>query len=287
MLTGTGCDSDFFATWCGPCKVISPGFDRLAKQHEGSTSIIFAKVDVDKAKDVAQACGITAMPTFQFFKSGKKIDEVKGADVQQLNTKVGYYTAAVSKESPGQGAKAGASSAGSSGASTTPGSLRSSVDIESSRLLNTSMLSNVRNIASPPPAGYALASATGQARFLAHIVFKQAVSPTYIRIKIPKDSQPNAPSRIQIGSNVPVRVLTSPEGVESNDLSMDSLSKAENSQSFNVYSDEYNNASTELKLKASKFTGIKSLTIRVDANLSGEEKTVTKLAEIDIIGTKA
>src|SRR5215469_1213644 len=95
LKTNTLLIIDFYAVWCGPCKVISPTFDKLAKQHESSTSIIFAKVDVDKAKEVAQACGITAMPTFQFFKEGKKVDEVKGADPQQLTTKIGYYTAAV------------------------------------------------------------------------------------------------------------------------------------------------------------------------------------------------
>jgi len=66
---------------------------------------------------------------------------------------------------------------------------------------------------------------------------------------------------------------------------MESLAKAENSQSFNVYSDEYLNGTAELKLKASKFTNINSLTIRIDANLSGEEKTVSKLGTMDIIGT--
>jgi hypothetical protein len=241
---------------------------------------------VDKAKDVAHACGITAMPTFQFFKSGKKVDEVKGADPQQLTTKIGYYTAAVAKEGPASGSKPPASSS-SSGASAAPGSLRSLIDIEKSRLLNTSMLSNIRNVVSPPPAGYALASATGQARLLIHIAFTQAISPSHLKISMAKDSLSNSPSRIQIGSNVPVRILTSPEGVESNDLTMESLARAENSQSFNVYSDEYNNGTTELKLKASKFTGIKSLTIRVDANLSGEEKTLTKIGQMDIIGVKA
>jgi len=146
---------DFYATWCGPCKVISPAFDRLAKQHEGSTSIIFAKVDVDKAKDVAQACGITAMPTFQFFRNGSKADEIKGADVQQLNTKIGYYTAAAMKD--GGSAKTG-ESAKSAGAPSVAGNLGSVINVETSRLLNASLLSNVRNIASPPPAGYALAS---------------------------------------------------------------------------------------------------------------------------------
>lgn len=67
---------------------------------------------------------------------------------------------------------------------------------------------------------------------------------------------------------------------------MEALSKAENTQAFNVFSDEYVDGKAELKLKASKFTGIKSLTIRVDANLSGDQKTITKIGTMDIVGIK-
>jgi hypothetical protein len=82
-------------------------------------------------------------------------------------------------------------------------------------------------------------------------------------------------------------VTKSPEGVEANDLDMESsIGKAENTQSFNIYSDEYVNGVAELKLKASKFTGVKSLTIRIDANMSGEMSTVSKIGAMDIIGTK-
>lgn len=274
---------DFYATWCGPCKFISPVFDKLAKPHESSTSIIFAQCDVDKAKDVAQACGITAMPTFQFFKHGNKVDEVKGADVQQLSTKIGYYAAAAAKETAGQaqGAKAGEWSS-----TTGPTSLQSLIDVNAAKLLNASLLSSARNIASPPPAGYAVASASGP-RLLIHLPFTQAISPSQIRISIVKDSISNAPSRIQVGTNVPVRVTKSLEGVESSDLNMESMTKAENSQSFNIYSDEYVNGVAELKLKASKFTSVKSLTIRVNANMSGELAIVSKIRAMDIIGAKA
>jgi thioredoxin len=280
---------DFYAVWCGPCKVISPGFDRLAKQHESSTSIVFAKVDVDKAKDVAQGCGITAMPTFQFFKEGKKVDEVKGADVQQLTTKVGYYIAAVAKEGPGQtsASNAGESTTGrAKEAATGPVSLRSLIDVKASQLVNASTLSKVLNIASPPPAGYAVASASGS-RLLIHLCFTQAVSPSHLKITIAKDSISNAPSRIIAGTNVNPLVTKSSDGVEPIDLDMDSLDKAENVQSFNIYSDEYTSGTTELKLKASKFTAIKSLTIRIDANMSGEATTLSKVGELDIIGNKA
>ncbi|CAF1617515.1 unnamed protein product, partial [Didymodactylos carnosus] len=52
---------DFFATWCGPCKMIAPAIDNLSTQHPHS---VFLKVDVDKCQTEAQENNITAMPTF-------------------------------------------------------------------------------------------------------------------------------------------------------------------------------------------------------------------------------
>jgi len=220
------------------------------------------------------------MPTFQFFKDGKKVDEVKGADVQQLTTKIGYYTAAAAKEGPKP------STAGSS-SSATPGNLGTSIDIGQAKLISASLMSNVRNIVTPPPAGAAISSATGTAKVLIHLPFTQVINPSHLKITIVKDGLSNAPSRVQIGSNVPVRVSKDKDGNETHDLTFDSISKAENIQSYNVYSDEYNNGVTELKLKSSKFTGVKSLTIRVDANLSGEEKTITKIGQMEVVGVAA
>merc|ERR1712054_569248 len=61
---------DFTASWCGPCQRIAPAFAKLAEEY-GETAV-FIKVDVDEAEDIAAACGISAMPTFQFYKSGAK-----------------------------------------------------------------------------------------------------------------------------------------------------------------------------------------------------------------------
>jgi hypothetical protein len=206
------------------------------------------------------------------------VDEVKGADVQQLGTKVGYYTGLVAKEGPATPAKEGG---------TAPGSLRGLIDVEGGRLLGNSIMSSVRNIASPPPAGYVVTSTSG-ARVLIYIPFTQAVTPSHLKITVDKAAQQNAPSRIQIGTNVPVKFTKNEEGVEFNDLDMEaSLVKAENTQAFNVFSDEYVDGVAELKMKASKFTGIKSLLIRVDTNLSGEETKISKIKTLDFIGLKA
>eukprot|EP01061_Rhynchopus_euleeides_P022628 TRINITY_DN36933_c0_g1_i1.p1 TRINITY_DN36933_c0_g1~~TRINITY_DN36933_c0_g1_i1.p1 ORF type:complete len:585 (+),score=205.46 TRINITY_DN36933_c0_g1_i1:70-1755(+) len=82
---------DFYADWCGPCKVIAPHFASLAEGHAGRA--VFVKVNVDHAKDVSEKYNVRAMPTFLFFKRGKLVDSMKGADQSQLTQKVNILTA--------------------------------------------------------------------------------------------------------------------------------------------------------------------------------------------------
>ncbi|KAJ3098801.1 hypothetical protein HDU97_003717 [Phlyctochytrium planicorne] len=76
---------DFYATWCGPCRVIAPKVDAFAQKY---TDAVFLKVDVDEVPDVAESAGIRAMPTFQLFKDGKKVAEVVGADPAKLEAAI-------------------------------------------------------------------------------------------------------------------------------------------------------------------------------------------------------
>ena len=64
---------DFTASWCGPCKMIGPYFEELAGKFPG---VVFVKVDVDDLDDVAAECGISAMPTFQLYSNGVKVEEL-------------------------------------------------------------------------------------------------------------------------------------------------------------------------------------------------------------------
>ncbi|BFZ58909.1 hypothetical protein PYCC9005_005977 [Savitreella phatthalungensis] len=72
---------DFYATWCGPCKVIAP---KVAEMDKEFTEVDFIKVDVDNLPDVAAEHAIRAMPTFLLFKDGKEIDKVVGANAAKL-----------------------------------------------------------------------------------------------------------------------------------------------------------------------------------------------------------
>ena len=76
---------DFTATWCGPCQMIAPHFEAMSQEY---TNVIFVKVDVDDQSDIAQMCGVRAMPTFQFFKNGEKVDDMCGANINGLKEKV-------------------------------------------------------------------------------------------------------------------------------------------------------------------------------------------------------
>lgn len=70
---------------CGPCQMIAPHFQAMADENPNVT---FVKVDVDAMDKIAQMCGVRAMPTFQFFKGGEKVDEMCGANVAGLKAKV-------------------------------------------------------------------------------------------------------------------------------------------------------------------------------------------------------
>ncbi len=68
---------DFWAVWCGPCKMIAPLVDELAKEYAGRA--VFAKVDVDSCPKVATQYSIRSIPTVLFFKGGKVVEQVIGA----------------------------------------------------------------------------------------------------------------------------------------------------------------------------------------------------------------
>jgi thioredoxin 1 len=77
---------DFWAPWCGPCRMMAPVFDEMSKSQSGMT---FAKVNVDEEGAVAQQLGIRGIPTIIFFKDGKEVGRHVGfADKRTLEAKL-------------------------------------------------------------------------------------------------------------------------------------------------------------------------------------------------------
>jgi thioredoxin 1 len=68
---------DFWAEWCGPCRMVGPVMDELATEYEGK--IIVGKVNVDDNNDIVSEYGIRNIPTVLFFKKGQIIDKQVGA----------------------------------------------------------------------------------------------------------------------------------------------------------------------------------------------------------------
>ena len=68
---------DFWAEWCGPCRMVGPIVDELATEYEGK--VIIGKIDVDNNDDVVSQFGIRNIPTILFFKDGVVVDKQVGA----------------------------------------------------------------------------------------------------------------------------------------------------------------------------------------------------------------
>ncbi|ROL60878.1 thioredoxin [Bacteroidetes/Chlorobi group bacterium ChocPot_Mid] len=81
---------DFWATWCGPCKMIAPIIDEMANEFEGRAKI--CKVDVDNNQSIAIQLGIRSIPTVMIFKDGKVVDTIVGAvPKQQIVARLNEY----------------------------------------------------------------------------------------------------------------------------------------------------------------------------------------------------
>jgi thioredoxin 1 len=79
---------DFWAEWCGPCKMIGPILDQISGEVEGQAKV--AKVNVDEARDLAVKYNVRSIPLLLFFKNGEVKDQIVGANVtkEQLKSKL-------------------------------------------------------------------------------------------------------------------------------------------------------------------------------------------------------
>ena len=72
---------DFWATWCGPCRMVAPIIEELAKKYEGQ--VVIGKGDVEENEDLTGEFGIRNIPTILFFKNGEVVDKVIGAQPKE------------------------------------------------------------------------------------------------------------------------------------------------------------------------------------------------------------
>ena len=72
---------DFYADWCGPCKMIAPTIDEVAAEVEGRARVV--KVDIDASPDVAGRYGVMSVPTLMVFKNGQPVRQAVGVQPKQ------------------------------------------------------------------------------------------------------------------------------------------------------------------------------------------------------------
>ena len=72
---------DFWAPWCGPCRMVAPILDEIAREKDGELKI--AKVNVDQDGRIAQSLGIVSIPTLILYKDGKPVERIVGAQPKQ------------------------------------------------------------------------------------------------------------------------------------------------------------------------------------------------------------
>ncbi len=72
---------DFWATWCGPCRMVAPVVEQLAKEYEGRA--VVAKCNVEEAEEAPVNYGIRNIPTLLFFKNGELVDKMVGANTKE------------------------------------------------------------------------------------------------------------------------------------------------------------------------------------------------------------
>lgn len=75
---------DFWADWCGPCKMLAPAIDGLAGEYEGRA--VVGKVNVDDEPELARQYGVMSIPTVIFFKNGEEVDRKVGVQPTEVFT---------------------------------------------------------------------------------------------------------------------------------------------------------------------------------------------------------
>ncbi|GAA5934901.1 uncharacterized protein JCM15063_003097 [Sporobolomyces koalae] len=249
---------DFFATWCGPCKAIEPVVQKLAIEYNGRVQ--FLKVDVDRAQDLAQEFGVSAMPTFLLLKGSQKLEEVRGANPAAL-------TALVKKHAP-------PAAAGAASTSTAPvekglegfASLNSSIDLSQIQCLNEASDHTVRDLLRG--GGDKWLESDADEQLLLQIPVNQSIKLRAIRFTTVPASLASAPKSIRLFVN-------------QSSIGFDEAEGQDAAQELEL-TEAQAKGSEAVQLRFVRFQNVSHLSIFVASNQGGED--VTRIDKLDLIG---
>ncbi|CAL7933056.1 unnamed protein product [Xylocopa violacea] len=239
---------DFTATWCGPCQRIAPVFEQLSVKYPNA---VFLKVDVDKCADTAAMQGVSAMPTFIFYRNQTKLGLCQGADPVGLESKIQqFYGTGDSEdsESPVSGHM----------------DLTTYICKTKCECLNESDEYNLQQCLSADE-GYLESDCDEQ--LILSIAFLQAVKVHSLKIKAPKDK---GPKNIRLYINQPRTIDF--DMADSNTSVQDLTLSAEDIEEGNP-----------VPLRYVKFQYVQNLQIFVKDNQSGSE--TTRIDHLAIFGS--
>ncbi|PWN48877.1 thioredoxin-domain-containing protein [Violaceomyces palustris] len=260
---------DFHAQWCGPCKVIAPVYENLAKQF---TNVVFLKVDVDAVQPVAQKYSIRAMPTFLFIKNKSVVDTLQGANASKLQQLLRQHSSGGSSAFSGSGQTlAGGSGPRNTGPGLVQGiteghsSLLPLIDSSQSFALNESSTHGLKSIIKGPSGGSWLESDADE-QLLICLSFNQKVRISGLYLRTNPSHFPSAPKSVKIFAN---RQNLSFEDAESEEATQ-SLELAEE----DVKGGPNGGGGRAIALKLVKFQNLNSITIAILSNQGGEDITI-------------
>jgi len=239
---------DFFAEWCGPCKVIGPFFSDLSKRYP---SLEYLKVDIEKCEQTAMKFGVRAVPTFAFIKAGQTLATIKGGNKEQLEAKV--------KELANQaGAKL------IEGVPEGMVDITASIDKSRSECLNEDDDFTWQNIIDENIQGELKSDCDEQ--LLLRTEFNQPVKIHSILISPGADAE-QAPKTLRLFAN------------ETNPLSFDDAETRPATQEFEL---EFSELTKPIVLRFVKFQNVNNLTLFFKDNQGDNE--VTSISKLQLIG---
>jgi len=239
---------DYNATWCGPCKAIHPVFLQLAHKFPEA---LFLGVDVDQCRDTAMSQGVSAMPTFIFYRNQKKLDSVRGANAAELEEKIRKHYGSPESMDPNSSGVGGISD------------VFSYIDMKGCECLNESDATPFRSFIEKKSK---LVSDCDEQLILVY-GFNQNVKLQSFKIKAPAAT---GPKTLKLFTNQPKT------------LDFDSASSMTPVQEIILKEDDLT-GENHVELRYVKFQNVSNLQIFVMDNLSGDE--TTEIESLTIYGT--